>query len=125
MSLHVEALNYIPHLSAYIYSSSTSFWKLICCWADLIALYIKQSSANTHTCDETDFGRLFMCKRNNNDLRTSSCLAPELLCIGYKCNQAIIDEEDALFCFTNGLLYILNHYILTTNRSQDDMKFRI
>ncbi len=36
----------------------------------MIALYSMQISANSLTCDETDFGRSCMCKRNNNGSST-------------------------------------------------------
>ncbi len=45
-------------------------------WTDLIALYSRQSCASSFTCDETDFGKSFMYKRNMNGACTVPCGTP-------------------------------------------------
>ncbi len=45
---------------------------IVLSWTDLIA-YSRQSSANSLTWGETDFGRSIICKSNNNGSSTVPC----------------------------------------------------
>ncbi len=66
---------HIP-FSAHMCSSSNSFSKLIWSWTNLIALYNRQSSANSLTFEDTYFEMSLMYKMHNNGQSIVPCWTP-------------------------------------------------